>query len=264
MLIKLVVVAIVACAATGAIDRRAVVQRHRVVLHGIGQGDTPVPSALQSPLTLTIGNGVVGFNADCTGLQSLNTTYVTFPLPTLSDWGWHSSPPDDPDVFADYEYKWFNISTGRSVPYPEPMRPNDIWLRENPHRLDLIQVGLRRQSATFTPLVPRDIDASSSKQVLDPWSGELVSNFSVSVLATTHTAPVDPSFAQYAAVRTRSVMHMDLDILSWRVESTLLAAAQPQPQPELDADAGGDDSGAGGDAAPADPLVVRVAFPYGR
>ena len=46
-----------------------------------------------------VGNGVIGFNADATGMQSLNETYTVFPLATLSDWGWHSSPPPQPSPF---------------------------------------------------------------------------------------------------------------------------------------------------------------------
>jgi hypothetical protein len=57
---------------------------------------------------------VVGFNTDVTGFQTFNSTYKVFPLTTLSDWGWHSEPPPaDPNIFADYQYEMFNISTGR-------------------------------------------------------------------------------------------------------------------------------------------------------
>jgi hypothetical protein len=45
---------------------------------------------------LTVGNGEFAFTADLTGLQSLNNTYTTpnsFPLYTMSNWGWHSPDP---------------------------------------------------------------------------------------------------------------------------------------------------------------------------
>ena len=46
------------------------------------------------------------YNADVTGFQTLNTSYKTFPLTTLSDWGWHSQPPPAPTdkFFADFQY----------------------------------------------------------------------------------------------------------------------------------------------------------------
>jgi hypothetical protein len=170
---------------------------------------------VDSPQTLAVGNGVIGFNADATGLQSLNTTYSVFPLTTLSDWGWHSSPlPEaNPQLFESYPYKYFNISTGRSVPYPlggyssskDSNKPNYAWLRENPHRLDLIQVALRRRDATFAPLVPADLNTKSGRQELDLWKGELSSNFSFGAAST--------------PVATHTVCHMDLDILSWSVAS---------------------------------------------
>jgi hypothetical protein len=180
-----------------AIDREAVVQRHRVVLHGVG--GEPASPTLNFPLTLPVGNGVVGFNADATGMQSLNNTYKEFPLTTLSDWGWHSSPPPEPtsQYFKDYEYKMFNISTGRSVPYPLNQGGKFGWLRENPHRLDLIQVGLRRQSDTFSPLIAGDI--SDATQVLDPYTGELVSNFSIGVRAAFSSETCSPVGTWYSA-----------------------------------------------------------------
>jgi hypothetical protein len=103
------------------------------------------------------------------------------------------------------------------------------WLRNNPHRLDLIQVALRRRSATATPLTTADINSGSgATQRLDPWTGGLESNFTVG--------------AKSHAVRTHTACAMDLDLLSWRIESDLVGGA-----PTSDDDA----------------LVVRVAFPYG-
>ena len=88
-----------------------------------------------------------------------------FPLTTLSDWGWHSSPYPGTEAnsranrtkttgedegagegestpFSSFEYTFFNISTGRKVPYPLDCKGEDAeWLRANPHRLDLIQVA---------------------------------------------------------------------------------------------------------------------------
>ena len=57
--------------ALGAIDREAVVRRHLVQLNGIGQ---PGIAALKdAPLTLTVGNGVIG--------QGANSNCPTQPCP---------------------------------------------------------------------------------------------------------------------------------------------------------------------------------------
>ena len=44
---------------------------------------------------LTVGNGQTAFTADVTGLQTLNSTYVSPPLQmqTHADFGWHTTPP---------------------------------------------------------------------------------------------------------------------------------------------------------------------------
>eukprot|EP00937_MAST-01D_sp_MAST-1D-sp2_P007010 g7010.t1 len=163
-------------------------------------------------------------------MQSLNETYHAtpgFPLTTLSDWGWHSSPPpiDQPDPFKSFKYTYLNTSEGRAVPYPlDSSGADGEWLRANPHRLNLLQVSLRRRNDTRKPLGigPGDVDAESTAQALDLWTGVLDSNFSVGG----------------AAVRTRTACHPELDVLSWRVEgAALLGGAQP--------------------------LALRLAFPYG-
>ena len=64
--------ALLCAAATIAINRKRVVQRHTIHLNGI-ENAAPLPS----PLTLTVGNGVIGFNADATGMQ------VKWPVPSL-------------------------------------------------------------------------------------------------------------------------------------------------------------------------------------
>ena len=215
------------------IDRASVVQRHIITLRGI---ESAPP--LSTPLALAVGNGVLGFNADATGMQTLNSSiYSTrgadgFPLTTLSDWGWHSQPPPTGvDPFKSFAYTRYDTSTGAQVPYPMASSSNDPaveeWLRSNPHRLDLIQVALRRRSDTSAPLTLGDssgIIQSSAKQTLNPYTGELVSNFTLS---------------SGASCTTRTVCHMDLDVLAWRLSSAALLPTHKQQ------------------------VVLRVAFPYG-
>lgn len=64
---------VVACNETGKIDRRAVVERHRIVTDSVYH---------RSPAQ--VGNGNFAFGVDVTGLQ----TFV--PFNTMSHWSWHS------------------------------------------------------------------------------------------------------------------------------------------------------------------------------
>lgn len=62
------------------INRKAVVQRHTVVLT---KADTLA--------SLSVGNGSFCFTADITGLQTFPDEYAKgIPLGTQSEWGWHS------------------------------------------------------------------------------------------------------------------------------------------------------------------------------
>ena len=101
-------------------------------------------------------------------------------MSTLTPWHAHSFAFCITLACALYRYDYFNISTNRSVPYPmNTSAPGAEWLRDNPHRLDLIQVGLRRRSKTTVPLQPIDVhNGDGATQRLDPWTGELQSNFS--------------------------------------------------------------------------------------
>ena len=192
------------------------------------------PTQPKASQTLTLGNGAVGFNADMTGFQTLNSTYTMLPLTTLSDWGWHSTPYQGPSPFDTFKYTDFQISSGRSVPYPlNQAQPGGAWLRSNPHRLDLIQVALRKQSAPSTPLVPADLDlGAGATQELNPWTGELASNF------TTGRGRV--------SYLSRTAMMMDLDVISWKLQwHSSPAKGEAEP------------------STAAEPLAIRVAFPYG-
>ena len=71
-----------ACAFAGEkIDRKAAVGRHFVKYAG--------NAARLSDSPTQVGNGKFAFAFDRTGLQTLA------PQNTLSDWGWHSTPPPD-------------------------------------------------------------------------------------------------------------------------------------------------------------------------
>ncbi len=159
--------------ASPPIDRRALVTHHNPVLRAADR---------LSPLTL--GNGDVAFTADITGLQTFPDFYTrrdtmkppdgSTPLVTQSQWGWHSfSNPQGykpEDAFAPYD------THGRSVEYASRQEtPAGAWLRENPHRLNLAQIGfvLRKGDGTNAGLV----DLQQTEQTLDLWTGTLTSRF---------------------------------------------------------------------------------------
>ena len=155
--------------APGRIDRRALVTRHNVVLHRF-DADNP----------LSVGNGGFAFTVDATGLQTFPEAFEqTTPLGTLSDWGWHTFPNPNGWSIDKFEFKQFPDLNGRLVPYADvpgnKMTPEIKWLRDNPHRLDLGQIGFVLKRADGSPA--RTNDLTDIEQTLDLWNGEIVSRF---------------------------------------------------------------------------------------
>src|SRR5664280_190774 len=160
------------CALAGnaaPIDRPALVTRHNVKLH---QFDANNP--------LSVGNGEFCFTVDSTGLETFPAAFAqTTPLGTLSDWGWHTIPNTngwDIDKFQFKEYPDFN---GRQVPYADvphnQQTPEIKWLRANPHRLHLGQIGfvLKKSDGSLA----QTNDLTDIEQRLDLWNGEIISHF---------------------------------------------------------------------------------------
>ena len=197
------------------IDRLPVVSRHNIIVTSIEPGTV-----------LAVGNGQFAFSPDVTGFQTLNSSYGRpFPLGTMTDWMWHSSPfPEGVDAFKDFEYAYLGSSRGADVPYPllhPSPTPVTDWLRANPHRLDIGQVSLRHMSddgQTHRALIQRDL--SNVRQNLTLWTGLLESSFEL----------------QGGAVNVTTAAHPDLDAVGWQVRISA----------ELDA-----------------RLAIRLAFPYG-
>jgi hypothetical protein len=151
------------------IDRQALVARHDVVLTNF---DAANP--------LSVGNGQFCFTVDATGLQTFPEAFTnTTPLGTLSDWGWHTFPnPNGWDVDK-FEFKKFPDLNGRLVPYCDvpgnKKTPEIQWLRANPHRLHLGQIGLVLKHADGS--LAKTNDLKDIVQKLDLWNGEIVSRF---------------------------------------------------------------------------------------
>ena len=151
------------------LDRLALVSRHNVVLTNF---DTANP--------LSIGNGQFCFTVDATGLQTFPAAFAhTTPLGTLSDWGWHTIPNTNGWDIDHFQFKQYTNLYGRAVPYADvphnQQTPEIKWLRANPHRLHLGQIGFVLTHADGSPAQTNDLTGIVQK--LDLWNGEIFSHF---------------------------------------------------------------------------------------
>ena len=185
-------------AAPDRIDRHALVTRHNVVLR---QFDADNP--------LTVGNGEFAFTVDATGLQTFPEAFEhTTPLGTLSDWGWHTIPNTNGWSIDTFQFKEFPNLNGRLVPYADvphnQQTPEIKWLRANPHRLHLGQIGFVLRHADGS--LAQTNDLTDIEQTLDLWNGEIVSHFKF----------------DGQPVEVETVCDPKLDGIAVRVESPLL------------------------------------------
>ena len=172
------------------IDRRALVRAHAVQ---VGAVDPRSP--------LSVGNGDIAFTADVTGLQTLPARYPVREaaggqdgtlLATQSHWGWHSSPgahdlqecrrtydtPHGPARYVDMP----GSALGRGT---EGQSPAEVWLRANPHRLDLLRAGFvvaddgdgDGGGARWRPPAPDEVRPLGQR--LEMWTGVLTSDVEV-------------------------------------------------------------------------------------
>ena len=173
-----------------AIDRRAVVRRHDVLISAATAAELDTEHDV-----LSVGNGAFAANVDITGLQTFNASYSNLGGgTTLADWGWHTAPfsPDDPA----YALRAYNMTrydtpvdgTGRtrSVPYfndGENARDVIDWMMGNPHRLNLGQLSLRwRAGGTGNATQALQLGMlTNASQALRLWSGSIESNYSLAL-----------------------------------------------------------------------------------
>lgn len=180
------------------INRKALVQRHNVIV-----------TKADSLSSLTVGNGRFAFTVDATGLQTFPKEYSKgVPLGTQSEWGWNSFN-DTAGYKREEAYKNFHVN-GRDVPYtvqwnsPERNKNAANWFRQNPHRLQLANIGFELVKKDGTAAKLEDI--KDIKQELDLWTGEIKSRF------VFDGEPV-----------TVSTVCDNRDIISFHVQSPLLA-----------------------------------------
>ena len=180
------------------IDRQALVTRHDVVLTNF---DVANP--------LSVGNGKFCLTVDATGLQTFPEAFEkTTPLGTLSDWGWHTFPNTNGWDIDHFQFKEYTNLTGREIPYADvphnQQTPEIKWLRDNPHRLDLGQIGLVLRRADGSPATTNDL--TDIEQKLDLWNGEIISHFKF----------------EGATVEVETICNPQQDGIAVRVSSALL------------------------------------------
>lgn len=153
------------------IDRKALVTRHNVIV-----------TKADSLSALTVGNGGFAFTVDVTGLQSFPLNYQKgIPLGTQSEWGWHSFV-DTIGYRREEALKTYHVN-GRDITYVtqhnDPPRKKEAanWFRQNPHRLQLGNVGFELLKKDGRVATLNDIQ--NIRQELNLWTGEITSRFTV-------------------------------------------------------------------------------------
>lgn len=184
-----------------SIDRHALVTRHNPELRRFDPWNP-----------FTLGNGDFAFTVDATGLQTFADRFTnTIPLGTLSQWGWHSFPNPHHWSIDTFHFKSFD-AFGRKVGYADaplyPHTPEIKYLRDNPHRLDLGQIGLVLTRADGSAAGTNDL--ADVDQTLDLWDGILRSRF------TFDGRPV----------RVETVCHPMDDLIAVRVTSPLVKSGR--------------------------------------
>jgi hypothetical protein len=153
------------------IDRKALVERHKVINI---QAD--------SLGSLSVGNGRFAFTADVTGLQSFPEYYAHgIPLGTQSEWGWHSFKDTVGYKFNEtlktYQINGRPISYSVQVNTPKRSREAADWFRQNVHRLQLGNLGFEiiKKNGSVAGIA----DIKNIHQELNMWRGEIKSHFTV-------------------------------------------------------------------------------------
>ncbi|MBQ7680502.1 MAG: glycoside hydrolase family 65 [Butyrivibrio sp.] len=189
------------------IDRDALVKRH-----------CPTLTSIDYTAPLTVGNGELAFTADVTGFQTLYGDYAAahMPLCTMAQWGWHTepvqtwreqtgrseNPPAGKEMMTAYTradlVKDIYNCKGREVRYPvHPAPGNELvyhWLRENPHRMDLVRIGLVAccgEGAALCREIPAQ-EIGNIRQTLQMDTGILESHFTWDGIPCTNLTACDP------------------------------------------------------------------------
>jgi hypothetical protein len=172
---------------SGPIDRRALVDRHRVEI------TEPHPEHV-----LSVGNGDFAFGADITGMQTFTAFHTVsgdmrqmrsaVNTTTMSNWGWHEMPNPDGYVLEDtmttYETARGPVSYpdkhdmmgGLTGDVPDEFRAG-LWLHVNPHRADLGRIGFELRERPDAEPETDPAVLGDPRQSLDLWTGTISSAF---------------------------------------------------------------------------------------
>ena len=153
------------------IDRKALVERHAII-----------NNKFDSLSSLSVGNGDFAFTVDVTGMQSFPDAYAKgVPLGTQSTWGWHSFVDTANYKFSetlkDYQQAGRKVSYSVQLKDPERKKNAVNWFRQNPHRLQLGNIGFEIIKKDGNPATISDIQ--NIHQTLNAFTGEIHSRFTV-------------------------------------------------------------------------------------
>ncbi len=180
------------------INRQELVERHTIKINSI-----------DSLSSLSVGNGRFAFTVDATGLQTFPKKYEKgVSLGTQSEWGWHSFVDT---VFYQREeaIKTYHLN-GRDIGYtvqwnsPERNKAAANWFRQNPHRLQLGNIGFEITKKDGSLITPPDVQ--NIEQQLNMWTGEIKSHFTV----------------EGTVVDVSTFCNQDEDVISVKVKSDLI------------------------------------------
>ncbi|MET0726811.1 MAG: hypothetical protein ABWZ76_00770 [Acidimicrobiales bacterium] len=207
-----------------AIDRRAVVERHDVIM-----------TAPDAQCPLTVGNGDFGCTVDITGMQTFTGFHDPSRAPsgrlvtnacTQTTWGWHAMPNPKGYTLAD-AMSVYPTSRG-DVEYPDkfdmrammggetaPDMAAGSWLVANPHRLDLGRVGLILRSSPDGEPERDPAVLSNVHQRLNLWSGTIHTSFlyageTVSVTTAAHPERAEVAFRIESALLVTGLLEVGL------------------------------------------------------
>lgn len=186
-------------------DRKKVVQRNN-----------PCKKEFEYLSPFTVGNGSIAYTVDVTGMQTLyqEQAEAGFPLLTMSDWGWHTTPNEKGGVYEldkDYVMTEYTHKRKGIVKYAvREQSGNEAvyqWLRKNPHRYNLVQIGFVYEGRAISQDEIKDM-----AQSLDLYTGVINSSFTLC--------------GQKVEVIT--VCHQEKDCLGWSVQSDLCKSGKLQ------------------------------------
>jgi hypothetical protein len=174
----------------GTIDRKALVNRHDIVIKGTKMGGPT-----------QVGNGSIAYGFDATGMQTFSDKYST-----LSNWSWNSVKT--PDGFTASSFKKTMLDThGRMVPYDMADNNQDAmvhWLAANPHRFNLGRIGMQIKKADGSIAQIKDFE--NATQHVDLWTGIVESKFTI----------------EGEDVKVITACDGDKDIIGFKIESNLV------------------------------------------